>query len=275
MKKAKIEGGQVVDWLAKSGEGFKLLTENLPGNCLVKDSSSVYLYVNSNWLKTWDKKLKEVVGKTDFDFFPKEVAEILIVEDRTVMQTGQPLKTEMAHVFEGQEIIKEKYKIPIKNDEGETFGILGFSLDITRVKQSEEVVARQSQEIMELSTPVMQVWEGVVVAPLIGMLDSERTQQFMERFLNGITKTQSPVALLDITGVPAVDTQTAQHLVEAITAAKLLGTRVILTGVRPAIAQTMVHLGIDLAGVDTKSSLSAGLRLCFEILGMHVSKNEI
>jgi anti-anti-sigma regulatory factor len=139
-------------------------------------------------------------------------------------------------------------------------------------KRDQQALARQSQEIMELSTPVIQVWEGVVAAPLIGVLDSQRTMHFMERFLAALVETSSSLALLDITGVPAVDTQTAQHLVEAITAAKLLGTRVVLTGVRPAIAQTMVHLGIDLAGVDTKSSLSAGLRLCFEILGMQVSK---
>ena len=137
-------------------------------------------------------------------------------------------------------------------------------------KRIEEAVAVQSKEILELSTPVVQVWEGVVIAPLIGTLDSQRTHNFMERFLNALVETSSPLALLDITGVPTVDTQTAQHLYEAITAAQLLGTRVILTGVRPAIAQTMVHLGIDLSGVITKSSMSAGLKECFKMLGLEV-----
>ena len=102
---------------------------------------------------------------------------------------------------------------------------------------------------MELSTPVMQVWQGVVVAPLIGSLDSQRTQQFMERLLNRIVETNSPVALVDIMGVPTIDTQTAQHLIETISAVRLLGAQVVLTGVRPAIAQTLVHLGIDLSGI--------------------------
>ena len=146
----------------------------------------------------------------------------------------------------------------------------GAIVEAVYSKRIEEAVARQSQEIMELSTPVVQVWDGVVIAPLIGTLDSHRTSNFMDRFLNALVETGSSLALLDITGVPTVDTQTAQHLYEAITAAQLLGTRVILTGVRPAIAQTMVHLGIDLAGVTTKSSMSAGLKECFKLLGLDV-----
>ena len=137
-------------------------------------------------------------------------------------------------------------------------------------KRTEDRLARQTEEILELSTPVMQVWEGVVVAPLIGSLDSMRTQRFMERMLEAIVETNSPVALVDITGVPTVDTQTAQHLIETITAASLLGAQVILTGVRPAIAQALVHLGIDLSDVETRASLAAGLKVALENLGLEV-----
>jgi len=105
---------------------------------------------------------------------------------------------------------------------------------------------------------------------LIGTLDSRRTQQFMERFLQAITDTQSPVALVDITGVPVVDTMTAQYLTEAITAARLLGTTVILTGVQPAIARTLVHLGVDLSGFETHTSLAGGLRLALKHLNLEV-----
>jgi anti-anti-sigma regulatory factor len=121
---------------------------------------------------------------------------------------------------------------------------------------------------------VIQVWDGVVIAPLIGILDSQRTQNFMERFLGGIVETGSQVALLDITGVPNVDTQTGQHLIEAITAAKLLGTQVILTGVRPLIAQTLVHLGIDLSDFETCSSLKSGLKAAFNTLGFQISQKK-
>ncbi len=112
----------------------------------------------------------------------------------------------------------------------------------------------------------------MVAAPLIGVLDSQRTQQFMERLLNRIVETNSPVALVDITGVPTIDTQTAQHLIETITAVRLLGAQVVLTGVRPAIAQTLVHLGINLAGIVTRSSLAGGLAVALELLDLQVVK---
>jgi PAS domain S-box-containing protein len=157
-----------------------------------------------------------------------------------------------------------------RNEAGEVIGIFAAARDITERKQAEARIQQQSNEIMELSTPVMQVWNGVVVAPLIGSLDSSRTQQFMERLLSRIVETNSPVALVDIMGVPTIDTQTAQHLIETITAVRLLGSQVILTGVRPAIAQTLVHLGVNLADILTRSSLSAGLQVAFNILNLEV-----
>ena len=116
--------------------------------------------------------------------------------------------------------------------------------------------------------------EGIVLVPLIGTLDSQRAQQLMERLLNRVTESGSPVALVDITGVPTIDTQTAQHLVETIAAVRLLGADVVLTGVRPSIAQTLVHLGIDLSHVMTRSSLSAGLHMALSILHLKVTPAE-
>jgi rsbT co-antagonist protein RsbR len=142
------------------------------------------------------------------------------------------------------------------------------------IHATEEVISRQSEEIMEMSTPVIQVWEGVVAAPIIGTLDSSRTQQFMERLLETIVATNSPVALVDITGVPQIDTATAQHLIDTINAVKLLGSQVIITGVRPAIAQTLVHLGIDLTDIITRPSMAAGLKVALDKLSIKVIKTE-
>ena len=141
-------------------------------------------------------------------------------------------------------------------------------------KLANEALARRAQEILDISTPVVQVWEGVILAPVIGSLDSERTQQLMEKLLEGIVETRSSVAIVDITGVPAVDTQTGRHLVETMSAVRLLGADVILTGVRPAIAQTLVHLGVDLGGVTTRSSLAAGLRTAMEMLNVHMTSDK-
>jgi anti-anti-sigma regulatory factor len=158
----------------------------------------------------------------------------------------------------------------LREKDGRLRGFGKVTRDLTERKQTEERIRQQATEIMELSTPVMQVWQGVVVAPLIGSLDSQRTQQFMERLLNRIVETNSPMALVDIMGVPTIDTQTAQHLIETISAVRLLGAQVVLTGVRPAIAQTLVHLGIDLSNITTRSSLAAGLRVALDMLNLQV-----
>ncbi len=158
----------------------------------------------------------------------------------------------------------------LRDKDGTLRGYGKVTRDLSERKLTEERIQQQSREIMELSTPVMQVWQGVVVAPLIGSLDSQRTQQFMERLLTRIVETNSPMALVDIMGVPTVDTQTAQHLIETISAVRLLGAQVVLTGVRPAIAQTLVHLGIDLSDITTRSSLAAGLLVALDMLNLQV-----
>jgi len=120
----------------------------------------------------------------------------------------------------------------------------------------DEVILRQQQEMMELSTPVVKLWDGVLALPLIGTLDSARTQVVMESLLSAIVETNSQIAIIDITGVPTVDTLVAQHLIKTITAARLMGADCYLSGIRPAIAQTIVHLGIDLVDVQTKAKLA-------------------
>ncbi|HEX6060421.1 MAG TPA: STAS domain-containing protein [Gemmatimonadaceae bacterium] len=123
-------------------------------------------------------------------------------------------------------------------------------------KSREEVIARQAEDMLELSTPVVKLWEGVLAVPLIGTLDSRRTQVVMETLLQRIVEVGAEVAIIDITGVPTVDTLTAQHLIKTITAARLMGADCIISGIRPQIAQTIVHLGVDLADVVTKASLA-------------------
>jgi len=133
-----------------------------------------------------------------------------------------------------------------------------------------QVIQRQQQEMLELSTPVVTLWDGIVALPLIGTLDSSRTQVVMESLLQAIVQTNSRFAIIDITGVPTVDTLVAQHLLKTITAARLMGAECILSGIRPQIAQTIVHLGIDLADVVTKARLADALKLALERSGRSV-----
>jgi rsbT co-antagonist protein RsbR len=134
----------------------------------------------------------------------------------------------------------------------------------------EQLITRQQQEMLELSTPVVKLWDGILALPIIGTLDSARTQVVMESLLGAVVQTNSRVAIIDITGVPTVDTLVAQHLLKTITAARLMGAECIISGVRPQIAQTIVHLGIDLSQVITKAKLSDAFGLALQKSGRAV-----
>ncbi len=136
------------------------------------------------------------------------------------------------------------------------------------LKNREDVIRRQQEEMLELSTPVVKLWDGILALPIIGTLDSARTQVVMETLLESIVKTNSRVAIIDITGVPTVDTVVAQHLLKTVTAARLMGADCIISGVRPQIAQTIVHLGINLLDVTTKSTLSDAFALALQRTGL-------
>jgi rsbT co-antagonist protein RsbR len=140
-------------------------------------------------------------------------------------------------------------------------------------KAREEVINRQQQELLELSTPVVKLWDGILALPMIGTLDSARTQIVMESLLQKIVETGSQIAIIDITGVPTVDTLVAQHLLKTVTALRLMGADCIISGVRPQIAQTIVHLGVDLQGVTTKANLADALALALKRSGITFSKS--
>ena len=139
----------------------------------------------------------------------------------------------------------------------------------------EDVIARQQMEMLELSTPVVKVWDGVVALPLIGTLDSARTNVVMESLLQRIVQTGSEIAIIDITGVPTVDTLVAQHLLKTVAAARLMGADCIISGIRAQIAQTMVHLGIDLTAVTTKATLAEALKLALARSGFRIVRDTV
>jgi rsbT co-antagonist protein RsbR len=141
-------------------------------------------------------------------------------------------------------------------------------------KTRDQVIMRQQEELMELSTPVVKLWDGILALPIIGTLDSARTQVVMESLLEKIVETGSEVAIIDITGVPTVDTLTAQHLLKTVTAARLMGADCILSGIRPQIAQTIVYLGVDLADMVTKASLADAFALALKRTGATISRSK-
>lgn len=152
----------------------------------------------------------------------------------------------------------------------------GFGLHTTEMflKTREELIRRAQEDMLELSTPVVKLWEGILALPLIGTLDSARTQVVMETLLEAIVATNSKVAIIDITGVPTVDTVVAQHLLKTVTAARLMGADCIISGIRPQIAQTIVHLGINLLDVTSKATLKDAFAVALERTGQHLVREE-
>jgi len=139
-------------------------------------------------------------------------------------------------------------------------------------KSREELISRQQQAMLELSTPVVELWEGVLAVPLIGTLDSDRTQVVMQNLLEAIVAKSSGIAIIDITGVPTVDTLVAQHLLKTVAAARLMGAECIISGIRPQIAQTIIHLGVDLGNVITKATLADAFLVALRKLNLAVAR---
>ena len=146
-----------------------------------------------------------------------------------------------------------------------------FTVEVYQ-KAREQIILRQQQELLELSTPVVQLWDGVLALPLIGTLDSARTQVVMESLLQKIVDTGALIAIIDITGVPTVDTLVAQHLLKTIAAARLMGADCIISGIRPQIAQTIVHLGVNLEDVVTKATLADAFVVALKRTGSSITR---
>ncbi len=261
--------------LPQAGDLLQLLVEN------VRDYAIILLDLDGRVL-SWSPAAERLKGWTADEIVGQPFARFYTEED---VRRGKPqLELEAAGTKgrfedEGWRVRKDGSRFwasvviaPLRDSEGKLRGYGKVTRDLTDRRAAEEKIRQQAQEILEMATvPIVQVWEGIVLVPLIGTLDSQRTHQLMERLLQRVSETSSPVAVIDITGVPTIDTQTAQHLIETITAVRLLGADVVLTGVRPSIAQTLVHLSIDLANVITRSSLAAGLQHALKMLHVQVA----
>ncbi|MBB1283202.1 STAS domain-containing protein [Flavisolibacter sp. BT320] len=224
-----------------------------------------------------DRNISDTLA-SDFD----PVLEILSGVSISRARQGFSPRETGAYVFSLKDSLLQALQNEIKNDPAtlytltikmskliDSFGIATFE---TFIKGREEVILRQTDEIAEISTPVIRVWEGILALPIIGTLDSARTQVVMENLLQQIVETGSSIAILDISGVPAVDSLVAQHLIKTVSATRLMGAECIISGIRPEIAQTVVHLGIDLSNIITKATLASALKYAFTMTHLEVRK---
>lgn len=201
--------------------------------------------------------------RTHKGFTPSETATF-------ILSLKHPLFTQLHSELtnDSQNLIQEIWSVSTLLDK------LGLLTTEIYQKAREEVIYRQQEELMELSTPVVKLWDGILALPIIGTLDSNRTQGVMESLLQKIVETGAEVTIIDITGVPTVDTLTAQHLLKTVTAARLMGADCIISGIRPQIAQTIVYLGVDLADVITKATLADAFALALKRIGASITRSQ-
>lgn len=184
-----------------------------------------------------------------------------------ILSFKQPLFAALRKESSGDELFNDVWSASVFLDHLGMYTVESFQTS------REQVIRRQQEDMMELSTPVVRLWEGVVAVPLIGTLDSNRTNMVMESLLTEIVNTGSEIAIIDITGVPTVDTLVAQHLLKTVAATRLMGAECIISGIRPQIAQTMVHLQIDLSAVTTKATLAEALVTALRRTGYSVTRS--
>lgn len=248
---------------------LEALIEHTPSVIFAKDLSGRYLFANRQFRRTAGKTREEIIGHTDAEVWPSSSAEEGVRHDQEVIERGGRIEYEERNLLaDGTSRDNFKIKFVLYDDAGRPTAICGIATDMTAMRRVEhersalqqQVIETQRAALQELSTPLIPLAEGVLVMPLIGSVDPVRAAQIMEALLAGITAHRARLVIIDITGVRTVDTQAADALIKSTRAARLLGAQVLLTGISAAVAQTLVHLGIELSDMLTLSSLESGIR---------------
>jgi rsbT co-antagonist protein RsbR len=262
---------------------LQTLLDSVPYHIYFKDAQSRFIRINKAMATAFGLgDPAEAIGKTDFDFFTEEHARPAFEDERRVMQSGQPVFREEKETWpDGRVTWVSTVKMPSRDAEENIVGTFGVSRDITAEKQVQEESAYLQNEVIEahrralreLSTPIIPVIERVIVMPLIGSIDTLRARDITRVLLAGIREHRARVVILDITGVPIVDSGVAAYLNKTIQAARLKGARTIVTGVSNAVAETIVDQGIDWSGIETLGDLQTGLIAALNSLGLELVRS--
>jgi rsbT co-antagonist protein RsbR len=241
---------------------LRAVIDNIPISLWAVDREGFLTYQDGKALEAAGLAPGELLGSSVFDLY----------DERATAGVQRALAGDPDHTFaEAHGVQWESWLVPVRGEGGEVRSVIGFSLDVTEEKRVEqelraklELIGRQQQVIRELSTPIIEVWEGVLTLPMVGVVDSTRTSEVMQDLLSRISQTGARYAILDLTGVDMVDTRVAGHLVSLVSAIQLLGAEGVITGIKPTVAQTMVALGLDLRAMVTRANLRAGLKFCIQ-----------
>ncbi|MBK9265915.1 MAG: PAS domain-containing protein [Polyangiaceae bacterium] len=259
--------GDGVRSLAERTHLLHAVIDKSPSVIFVKAVDGRYLLVNRRAETLYAKTRAELLGHYDSEFFPPEAVQAMKVKDDEALARGEPIQFEESVPFHGELRHYVTIKFPIMGLDGAALGVCGIATDVTEHKREEaerllmreQVIAAQDEALRELSTPLVPIAQGVVAMPLIGAIDSKRADLIVTALLDGVNQQSVHTAILDITGVRTVDSHVAGALVMAARAVGLLGARVVVTGIRPEVARTLVDLGADLAGIVTRATLRSGI----------------
>ena len=261
-----------LDW--KTFEFLQLLIDTLTDPIFAKDLQHRFIACNQEICRLMGQPPDKIIGHSDPEFFPPEQCAVFWEVDDYVTSTGKPRENE-ERITDAEGNVRTIWtrKFPLRDEQGAIFGLCGIITDITAIKERQEHIQRLEAQIEEkmliietqaslldqLAVPVIQIWKDILLLPLSGVIDSRRAAHVMESLLESIAQAGAQIVIVDITGVPMVDTSVAGNLVRAVQAAELLGCQSILVGISPEIAQTLVGLGVDFSHITTRATLQDGL----------------
>ncbi len=251
--------------------------DNLPDAIYIKDNELKYIFANKAYCEFYGKPKEDILGKTVHELFPPEQADNFTKQDQSVLVNKTLMdvpEVTYSDASGGSHIVTAK-KAPLIDAEGNVSFIVGVTRDITELKKTElekiQAIKERDEAISKLTTPLVEIWEGIILVPLIGIIDSYRAKQITESLLNYIAQARTGIVIMDISGISDVDTKTASHILQTIQAVKLMGSEFIITGISPDVASTLVTLGIDLSEITTRRTLHEGLEYAFRKTGLTIT----
>jgi rsbT co-antagonist protein RsbR len=284
LEAAEAERKRAEEELAQERNMLRTLIDNMPDYIYVKDTESRFIVGNVAVGQVMGVKTPdELIGKTDFDFYPQELAARYYADEQEIFRSGQPIINREEPVIDmatNRRGWVSTTKAPFRDERGNIVGLVGIGRDISAQKEAEtereqlqqQVIKAQKRAIQELSTPIIPLMDRIIVMPLIGSIDTLRAKDIMRSLLAGINEYRAKVVILDITGVPIVDSGVANYLNKTIRAARLKGVRTIVTGISDAVAEIIVDLGIDWSEIETLSDLQSGLLVALSSLGIKLTR---
>jgi rsbT co-antagonist protein RsbR len=250
------------------------ILDQLPAFILAINKDFDVIYANRFITTQGEIAPENIIGHKCYEVLHSNCCKTKECWMQRALDSGRPVQSRGDVVLNGHQMPTMHYASPLKDSEGNVRGVLEIAVDITEQLQYENKLKEQSNTIRQLATPTIQLWDGVLVLPVVGVIDSMRAQYMMESVLNKIQQTYAKVIIIDIQGVAAMDSAVANHLIKITKATKLMGCECILSGISPAVAQTIIHLGVEMSAINTKANLKDALSTALSLLGIEVKKSD-